>query len=94
MSVQLAMRYRLASKARLVFDGARGKHMLIYPERGLELNEVGHAILKLCDGQNSVARMVELLAGRFERADAETVTRDVTAFLTQLEQRGVIVGEE
>ena len=61
------VRHAQSRRYRLVFDGARGKHMLIYPERGLELNEVGHAILKLCDGQNSVAQLVELLAGRFER---------------------------
>lgn len=94
MSVQSATRYRIAAKARLIFDGARGKHMLIYPERGLELNEIGRAVLAMCDGQTSVMRMIELLARRFEGADAQIVARDVTQFLTQLAQRGVIVAEQ
>ncbi|MET0340982.1 MAG: pyrroloquinoline quinone biosynthesis peptide chaperone PqqD [Polyangiales bacterium] len=87
-------RYRIASKARLIFDNARGKHMLMYPERGLELNVVAHAILSLCDGRNTVDDIVALLTERFSRTEPETVQRDVRAFLLQLSQRGVLLGEE
>lgn len=86
-------RYRIAPKARLVYDGTRGKHMLIYPERGLELNAVAHAILSLCDGRNTVDEIVAKLTERFARTDPGTVQRDVSAFLVQLSQRGVLLGE-
>lgn len=90
--MQPELRYRIAPKARLVFDATRGEHMLIYPERGLALNGVGRAVLDLCDGRTSVAGMIEQLAARFA-ADAQVVERDVSAFLDQLAQRGVIIPE-
>ena len=84
------IRYRIASKARLVFDSTRGKHMLLYPERGLELNAAAHAILLLCDGHHSVARIIELLTERFARTEPATLERDVTTFIAQLVDRGVL----
>lgn len=93
MEVALSARYRIASKARLGFDPTRGKHMLLYPERGLALNEIGYAVLKLCDGNTSVSEMVAALSERFA-ADAATVQADVVAFLLQLAQRGLIEGVE
>jgi coenzyme PQQ biosynthesis protein PqqD len=86
-------RYRIAPKARLVFDRARGKHMLIYPERGLSLNDVAHAILSLCDGGHSVAQVVDALSLRFS-SDREIIARDVTAFIDQLAARGLLLSEE
>jgi pyrroloquinoline quinone biosynthesis protein D len=86
-------RYRIASKARLMFDSTRGKYMLIYPERGLELNAAAHAILTLCDGHHSVARIIELLTERFTRTEPATLQRDVTAFIAQLVDRGVLLGD-
>jgi pyrroloquinoline quinone biosynthesis protein D len=87
------VRYRIAPKARLVFDSTRGKHMLIYPERGLELNAAAHAILSLCDGHHSVARIIELLTERFARTEPATLERDVTSFIAQLVDRGVLLGD-
>ncbi|HEY6880616.1 MAG TPA: pyrroloquinoline quinone biosynthesis peptide chaperone PqqD [Polyangiales bacterium] len=94
MNEPSATHYRIAPKARLIFDVARGKHMLIYPERGLELNEIGHAVLSMCDGQTSVTHMVERLAQRFGGANADVIARDVTQFLAQLTQRGVVLEEQ
>ena len=93
MSELSATRYRIASKARLVFDRTRGQHMLIYPERGLALNDVAHAILTLCNGELSVAQMVDALSQRFS-TDREVIGRDVTAFIEQLVARGVLLSEE
>ena len=93
MSELPATRYRIAPKARLVFDRARGTHMLIYPERGLALNDVAHAILTLCNGDHSVAQMVDALALRFS-TDREVIARDVTTFIEQLVARGVLLSEE
>jgi pyrroloquinoline quinone biosynthesis protein D len=92
-SDRASARYRIAPKARMVFDSTRGKHMLLYPERGLELNGVAHAILSLCDGNNTVAQIIAQLTVRFSRTEPATVERDVTAFLTQMAERGVVLGE-
>ena len=86
-------RYRIAPKARLVYDGTRGKHMLLYPERGLELNAAAHAILTLCDGQHTVAGIIAILSERFARTEPATLERDVTSFIEQLVDRGVLLGE-
>jgi coenzyme PQQ biosynthesis protein PqqD len=45
---------RLAPKARLKWDRRDGRYMLIFPERGLALNQCAAAILKLCDGARSM----------------------------------------
>lgn len=93
MTELAATRVRIAPKARLVFDRARDQHMLIYPERGLALNEVAHAILSLCNGELSVEQMIDALASRFS-TDREVIARDVTAFIEQLLARGVLLSEE
>lgn len=93
MSELPATRYRIAPKARIVFDRARGQHMLIYPERGLALNDVAHAILTLCNGELGVAQMVDALSQRFS-TDREIIGRDVMAFIEQLVARGVLLSEE
>ena len=90
MVASLSATYRIAAKARLVYDRARDRHMLLYPERGLELNPVAHAILSLCDGETPVGKVVATLAGRFDQVEPSDLERDVLSFLTQLERRGLV----
>jgi pyrroloquinoline quinone biosynthesis protein D len=81
---------RLAPKVRLKWDRREGRHMVIFPERGLVLNVSAAAILKLCDGARSNdAIATELAAPR--GADMETVRRDVSAFLDEMRRRGLVV---
>ena len=61
-SIELTFVPKLARKARLRFDRHSGGHMIIYPERGLALNESAAAIAKLCDGTRTVAAIVGELA--------------------------------
>ena len=66
--------------------------MLVYPERGLELNDSAAAIAKKCDGTRSVDAIVDELARELD-ATAETriaIDADVVAFLTSLRQRGLL----
>ena len=53
---------KLAKKARLRFDRHSGHHMIIYPERGLALNDSAAAIAKRCDGTRTVSEIVEEIA--------------------------------
>ncbi|NMI02105.1 pyrroloquinoline quinone biosynthesis peptide chaperone PqqD [Pseudonocardia sp. K10HN5] len=72
-SVPLSGRPRLARHVRLVFDGARGRHMLLGPESVVVLNRTGADILGLCDGHRTVAEIVAELRGRYQRVAADEV---------------------
>ena len=45
--ISVDMRPRLAGKARLRFDRKGERYMLLYPEKGLVLNDTATAIVKL-----------------------------------------------
>jgi coenzyme PQQ biosynthesis protein PqqD len=83
-------RVRLAARVRLRFDRHSGKHVLLYPERGLELNESGARIAELCVETRSVAEIVDLLAARTGDTPRATLEGDVLAFLRALETRGLL----
>ncbi len=74
---------------KLRFDEARKVWVLLAPERVLMPDPVAVEILKRCDGQRSVAAVIDDLAATFaaERAQIET---DVTAFLQDLADKGMV----
>jgi len=88
--IDLQTRPRLAHKARLKSDAKSGRYLLLYPERGLELNPIGAEILKLCTGEHSVAEIVATLAGRHPPATPERIEREVLAFLEALHTRALV----
>jgi len=57
--------------------------MIVYPERGLVLNETGAAIAKKCDGTRTLAAIIDELAGEHGVARAD-IERDVVAFVQDL----------
>jgi pyrroloquinoline quinone biosynthesis protein D len=83
-------RPRLASKVRLRFDRHEQRHMLIYPERGMLLNESAAAIVELCTGDNSLDMIVDRLLASRAGATREDVARDVQTFLNSLLERALI----
>jgi coenzyme PQQ biosynthesis protein PqqD len=87
-------RPRLASKARLRVDPRSGKHMLLYPERGLELTETAARIAKLCAEGLTVAAIVERLASAHADADHQRIEDEVMTFLRALDERGLLVEAE
>lgn len=80
---------RLAKKARLRFDRHSGGYMIVYPERGLALNESAAEIAKRCDGTRTIARIAEELAEE-SGASVEVTLPDVLAFVERLAERGLI----
>jgi pyrroloquinoline quinone biosynthesis protein D len=72
--------------ARLDFDAVRQQHVLLYPEGAVLLNDTGAAILRLCDGQRSLASIAEILGERY-KCD---VLADVIEYLSQLAERELI----
>jgi coenzyme PQQ biosynthesis protein PqqD len=73
-------RPRLAPKARLRSDRISGETVLLYPERGLVLNQSATRILQLCDGRTAGEIATELAAP----------LDDVLEFLGALAERGLV----
>lgn len=72
-------RPRLLRGVRLRHDAVRKRHVLLAPERIFEVDDVGVAILRCCDGR-SLTDVLDELAGRFDTPVA-TIKPDVVAFL-------------
>jgi coenzyme PQQ biosynthesis protein PqqD len=81
----------LARKARLRFDARSGKHVLLYPERGLELSPSAARIVEQCAEGLSAAAIVDRLAAEHPDAPRATIEADVMALLAKLDERGLLV---
>jgi pyrroloquinoline quinone biosynthesis protein D len=77
---------RIWRLARLEYDKVRQRHVLLYPEGAVLLNDTGAAILELCDGTHSVGEIVTILTQRYQ-AD---VSADVTEYLAQMTERELV----
>jgi coenzyme PQQ biosynthesis protein PqqD len=83
-------RPKLAKKARLKWDEHEKAHFLLYPERGIRLNETASAIVQLCDGTRSVDDIVDELARRFAPEPKERIEEAVLSFLDEMRKRAVV----
>ena len=81
---------RLSPKARLRWDNVEKRHMLVFPEAALLLNETAAAILKLCDGERTVEQVIDTLAQQFVGADRKMIADEVTELLARLRTRGLL----
>ena len=77
---------RLADKARLKWDAVREKHLLLFPEGVLVLNKTAHDVLALCDGQRTVAEIINALAAQYA-IDSNAIDADVKEILQKLAQK-------
>ncbi|MEP1587060.1 MAG: pyrroloquinoline quinone biosynthesis peptide chaperone PqqD [Tateyamaria sp.] len=71
---------------RLHEDKVRGGWVLLAPERTINLDPIGLAILNEVDGECSLGNLVSVLAAKYQ-APAEQIEGDVTDFLTGLADR-------
>ncbi len=81
---------KLARKARLRFDRHESRHLLVYPERGLLLNDTAAAIVGKCDGTRSIDVIVRELGSAHDEGTRERVERDVIRFVEELRLRGLL----
>ena len=72
--------------ARMDYDTVRQRHILLYPEGAVLLNETGAAILELCNGTRTVGQIVTILAERYQT----DVSADVTEYLEQMAERELV----
>jgi len=80
---------RLAAKAKLRFDRKAGKTMLLYPEKGLVLNDTAADVLKLCTGERTVRSIVDELAKKYNQ-DSSVIEREVLVLLNSMTERGLV----
>jgi pyrroloquinoline quinone biosynthesis protein D len=69
---------QMAPTFRLQWEEAQGCHVILYPEGMVKLNTAAGEILKRCDGNTSVARIIDDLLSAFPDVDLEG---DVYQFL-------------
>ena len=81
---------KLARKARLKLDRHANKYMILYPERGLELNDTAAAIAQKVDGIRSIATIADELAREHDGAPRDAIEKDVVAFVSQLHGKGLL----
>ncbi|MCE8018497.1 pyrroloquinoline quinone biosynthesis peptide chaperone PqqD [Halomonas sp. MCCC 1A17488] len=82
--------YRLRPGWRLQWEQAQGRHVLLYPEGMVQLNDSAGAILAQLDGRRDVADVVANLQARFADAPAAEIERDVHDFLLDAARQGWI----
>lgn len=80
---------KLTKRARLRYDAVERQWVLLWPERGLLLNESASAIVRLCDGSRTIDQIVDHLAAEWS-ASRPRVEVDVRAFLARIEARGLL----
>ncbi|CAM3232093.1 pyrroloquinoline quinone biosynthesis protein D [Paracoccus aminovorans] len=74
---------------RLHDDRVRGIRVLLAPERAVQLDAVGDAILSELDGKRSLAEVVVNLCTRYD-APAEQIEGDVQDFIRGLVDRRMV----
>jgi coenzyme PQQ biosynthesis protein PqqD len=89
-------RVNLARQARLKLDPRSGKQILLYPEKGLELNDTAARVAALCREERSVQDIVQrMVSTAIESPVARAQIEDeVLAFLRALEDRGLLMVRE
>jgi pyrroloquinoline quinone biosynthesis protein D len=74
---------------RLHEDKVRGMWVLLAPERTINLDPIGLAILQEVDGTRSFGDLVALLAAKYD-APVDQITGDVAEFITGLADRRIM----
>src|SRR3954463_10088687 len=89
MQIDLDSVLKLWRLARLDYDPVRQRHVLLYPEGAVLLNDTGAAILELCNGARTIEQIVAILSERYHG----DVAADVTEYLNQMADRELLRAE-
>ena len=81
---------RLPHHVKLRHDAARGRWVILAPERVHSPDAVAVAVLELCDGMRTVGAIAGELAQTYN-APQETILADISAMLQALADKGVVI---
>lgn len=70
----------MAPTFRLQWEDAQNSYVILYPEGMIKLNPAAGEILSRCNGEHTVAALIEDLQRKFP--DAENLNTDVFTFLS------------
>jgi pyrroloquinoline quinone biosynthesis protein D len=87
--IHLASRPSLRPHMKFRHDPVRDRWVILGPERILTPNEQAVDVLKLCDGERTVAEIADLLAGMYD-AEQGAIASDIIPLLQDLADTGVI----
>lgn len=73
---------------RLQWEKSQAGYVLLYPEGMIRLNTSAAEILKLCDGNHSIAAIIAMLQNQFTQDAINDLTEDTYHFLTEALQKG------
>jgi pyrroloquinoline quinone biosynthesis protein D len=90
MTVSEASLPVLPRHAKLRFDETRQRWVILAPERVLAPDEIAVEILQLCDGERTVAQIVDSLAEKYA-AERAAIAQDVIAMLGDLAEKGFLI---
>ena len=82
--------YRLRPGWRLQWEETQQRHVLLYPEGMVQLNDSAGAILATLDGQRDVDGVVAALQAQFPDAPPTAIEQDVHEFLLDADRQGWI----
>ena len=82
---------KLPRHAKLRFDKARNKWIILAPERVFELDDVAYEVISRCDGAATVKNVVENLCKKFDQVEPDIIVNDVTDMLQNLADKGFVV---
>ncbi|WP_127529259.1 pyrroloquinoline quinone biosynthesis peptide chaperone PqqD [Paenibacillus kobensis] len=83
--LEMSDRPKLRSPGRMKYDKARQLELLLLPERVVELNEAAGVILRLCDGQRTIAQMIAELEAKYVQTG---LGDDIVEFIASAAERG------
>jgi pyrroloquinoline quinone biosynthesis protein D len=89
MSLDVSATPRLATGMKFRFDSTRNAWIILGPERLFLPDEHAVEVLKLVDGQRTVAQIATDLAQRFD-APVDTIQADIWPMLESLAASGAI----
>jgi pyrroloquinoline quinone biosynthesis protein D len=87
MTINPNQAIRFSPLHRLQWEETQQRHVILYPEGMVELNQSSAEILKLCDGSKDLAAIVAELEEKFA---VSGLSNDVTNFLNVALQNGWI----
>lgn len=80
----------LSPHARLRWDERAGQTLLLAPERGLLLDDVAAAVVRLCDGTRTITEIARALQPSYPDASLDAIARDVEYLVSALAVRGLV----